>query len=144
MGATQMRFATATLLAAGLAVLPLGAAKAQCSSLLALPFCIAGSAVNTATSIATGGGPYYRHTYRYHRASYRHVTHYDHRHPDHKATAASATPTPVAAKPVLPPVAPSTPADNTTIEPPPQSLYGPPSLQPEQHGAPGAARGGNG
>ena len=60
-----MRIATSALFAAGLALLPVSAANAQyCPSPLALPFCIAGAAVNTAAAIATVplyalSGPYY-------------------------------------------------------------------------------------
>jgi hypothetical protein len=63
-----MRTAIAALFAAGLAALPISAAKAQyyCDpNPLAWPFCIAGAAIGTAASIATaplyvlGGRPYY-------------------------------------------------------------------------------------
>jgi hypothetical protein len=59
-----MRIATATLVAAGFAALPLSGARADCSFPLAWPFCIAGAAVGTAATIATAplyvvGGPYY-------------------------------------------------------------------------------------
>jgi hypothetical protein len=63
-----MRIAISALFAAGLAAMPLSAAKAQayCNPFpLSWPFCIAGAAVNTAATIATApfyavaGGPYY-------------------------------------------------------------------------------------
>ena len=60
-----MRIATTALFAAGVALLPGSAAKADCSFPLAWPFCIAGAAVNTAATIAAtpfyvvSGGPYY-------------------------------------------------------------------------------------
>ena len=60
-----MRIATTALFAAGLAVLPLSGAKADCSFPLAFPFCVAGAAVSTAATIATAplyvvaGAPYY-------------------------------------------------------------------------------------
>lgn len=71
-----MRIAIAALFAAGLAALPLSAAKAQYYSYppctpfpLSWPFCIAGAAVGTAATIATApfyavaGGPYYYNYY---------------------------------------------------------------------------------
>jgi hypothetical protein len=91
-----MRIATAALFAAGLAVLPLSAAKAQyCSSFpLSWPFCIAGAAVNTAATIATApfyavsGGPYYYgspyyYGYPYYYAGY-YYPYYYHRHHHHR------------------------------------------------------------
>jgi hypothetical protein len=83
-----MRIATAALFAAGLAVLPLSGAKADCSFPLAFPFCVAGAAVNTAAAIATAplyvvsGGPYY-YGYPYYYGSpyyYGAGYYYDHHH----------------------------------------------------------------
>lgn len=85
-----MRIATAALVAAGIAVLPLSAAKADCSFPLAWPFCIAGAAVGTAAAIATApfyvvGGPYYYgYPYYYgpyyYGAGYYHYRYYHRRH----------------------------------------------------------------
>lgn len=69
-----MRIATAALFSAGLALVPLSGAKADCSFPLAWPFCIAGAAVGTAATIASVplyavGGPYY-YGYPYYYGSY--------------------------------------------------------------------------
>jgi hypothetical protein len=76
------RTAISALFVAGLATLPLSAAKAQyyyppCSPFpLTWPFCIAGAAVGTAAAIATApfyavaGGPYYYYGQPYYRAAY--------------------------------------------------------------------------
>ena len=94
-----MRIATGALFAAGLAVLPLSGAKADCSFPLAWPFCIAGAAVNTAATIATApfyvvsggpyyygspyyysyGGPYYYNSYYYGAGYYYHHRRHYHR-----------------------------------------------------------------
>ena len=75
------RTTISALFAAGLAALPLAAAKAQyyyppCNPFpLSWPFCIAGAAVGTAAAIATApfyavaGGPYY-YGPPYYRAAY--------------------------------------------------------------------------
>jgi hypothetical protein len=75
-----MRIAISALFAAGLAALPISAAKAQyyCDPFpLHWPFCIAGAAVSTAATIATapfyalGARPYYYgHPYYYSRPYY--------------------------------------------------------------------------
>jgi hypothetical protein len=75
-----MRIAISALFAAGLAVLPLSAAKAQyyyCDPFpLAWPFCIAGAAVGTAAAIATAPFYYpYYHSY-YARPYYYHPGYY--------------------------------------------------------------------
>src|SRR5215470_17006836 len=81
-----MRVATPALFAAGLAMLSPSDAKAQycSSSLLSLPFCVAGAAINTATTIAAApfraasGYPYYYgHSYYYRGTGhYRRVRYY--------------------------------------------------------------------
>src|SRR5258708_37649494 len=74
-----MRTAISAVFAAGLAALPISAAKAQyypCSSPLSWPFCIAGAAVGTAATIATApfyavaGGPYYYYGQPYYAPAY--------------------------------------------------------------------------
>ena len=75
------RIAISALFAAGLAALPLSAAKAQyypaCNPFpLSWPFCIAGAAVGTAAAIATApfyavaGGPYYYYGRPYYAPAY--------------------------------------------------------------------------
>jgi len=72
-----MRIAISTLFAAGLAALPLSAAKAQyCDPFpLAWPFCIAGAAVNTAAAIATAPF-YYPYYYPYYARPYYYGANY--------------------------------------------------------------------
>jgi hypothetical protein len=89
---TPVRGAKSALFAVGLVVLPFSAAKAQYCDPIALPFCIAGAAVNTAAAIATapfyafapapyyyygrpyyyGAGYYYPARRHYHRRHHRH------------------------------------------------------------------------
>ena len=73
------RIAFSAAVAAGLAALPLAAAKAQyCSFPLEWPFCVAGAAVNTAGAIATApfaavaGPPYYYYRPAYYGPGWRH------------------------------------------------------------------------
>jgi hypothetical protein len=96
-----MRVATPALFAAGFAMLSPLAARAQCSSsLLSLPFCIAGAAVNTATAIATApfrsasGYSYYRPSYYYGGTRHYHSVRYyygNQHHTHHYGRATSAT-----------------------------------------------------
>jgi hypothetical protein len=120
-----MRIALPALFAAGLAVVPLSAAKAQyyysyppcTANPLSWPFCVAGAAVGTAATIATApfyaeaGYPYYYYGYPYYYTPayyYPARRHYKRRH--HTARAAARAPRPApAAQPSAAPPQPAAP-----------------------------------
>lgn len=135
MGATQARVSRVGL-AAVLAALPLSRAMADCSSLLAMPFCIAGAAVNAATGIVgvpMSGGSYYQPRYDRHRVSHGRAKSAARDRSAHEATAATAAPNPATAQSPPPAAAPAPLPAATAAEPPP-SLYGPPVLHADPTG----------
>jgi hypothetical protein len=142
-----MRLAPVALFVAILAALPLQPAKADCSSPLAWPFCIAGAVVNAATTVATTPfygargsyapsygyyGPYYyrsayyRHTHYYRHALYHHARYFNRRiaynRTNHRIAYNNRTIDAIrpveTTRPPEPVAAPT--VDDTVVEPPPQ------------------------